>query len=116
MSCSGGEKFSFVAKRIKLTRNCNSVGDQRKKDSYDVEAAFYSAGHAERLIQAGCAVPFPLHVERSREDGLTLCMTKLVGQSASIDERRRMDRAWKIFFFFEPVMESGSPNVLPFSP
>jgi len=88
VTCSGGVEFVIIAKRVKLPSTCLGVGDQRKKDSYEVEAAFYGGGHAERLIQEGCAVPFPLLVESSRGDGLTICMTKLQGQPCSIDERR----------------------------
>lgn len=36
-------------------------------------------GHAQRLISAGCMVPFPLHVEHSRGEGVTICMTQLEG-------------------------------------
>ena len=86
VSSSQGPDLAIMAKRIKLPSNCTSIGDQRKKDSYDVEAAFYSNGHAERLIKAGCVVPFPLFVEHSRDDGLTICMTKLEGRSGSMDE------------------------------
>jgi hypothetical protein len=53
---------------------------QRKKDSYDVEAAFYARGHAERLIAAGAAVPHPLHVETARGAGVTICMTHVEGR------------------------------------
>ncbi|CAK9092102.1 APH domain-containing protein [Durusdinium trenchii] len=73
---------SIVAKRVQLPKHCDSIGDQRKKDSYDVEAAFYQKGHAERLIDAGCLVPFPLHVEHSRGEGVTICMTELEGRSS----------------------------------
>ncbi|CAJ1407067.1 unnamed protein product [Effrenium voratum] len=76
-----GDAFTIVAKRIELPSSCSSIGDQRKKDSYDVEAAFYQNGHAERLIAAGCQVPCPLHVERGK-DGLTICMTHLEGRSS----------------------------------
>lgn len=72
---------SIVAKRVQLPARCDSIGDQRKKDSYDVETAFYQKGHAQRLISAGCMVPFPLHVEH-RGEGVTICMTKLEGHSS----------------------------------
>ena len=62
-STAGAPPLSIVAKRVELPAVCSSIGDQRKKDSYDVEASFYSRGHAERLIAAGAVVPFPLHVE-----------------------------------------------------
>ena len=73
---------SIVAKRVELSRVCSSIGDQRKKDSYDVEAAFYSRGHAERLLSAGAIVPTPLHVETSRGENVTICMTQLEGRSS----------------------------------
>lgn len=72
--------LSIVAKRIQLPDRCTSIGDQRKKDSYDVEANFYSQGHAQRLIAAGCRVPCPLFVASSP---LTICMTHLEGGGRS---------------------------------
>jgi hypothetical protein len=71
--------LAIVAKRVELPRVCSSIGDQRKKDSYDVEAAFYARGHAERLIAAGALVPFPLHVEATRGEGVTICSAPAVG-------------------------------------
>ena len=78
----GTPPLTIVAKRVELPRKCDSIGDQRKKDSYDVEAAFYSKGHAERLIAAGAIVPFPLHVEHRPGEGVTICMTKVEGSSS----------------------------------
>lgn len=80
ISGSGGP-LAIVAKRVELPRRCSSIGDQRKKDSYDVEAAFYANGHAERLRAAGALVPFPLHVE-ARPEGVTICMTQVEGRSS----------------------------------
>ena len=76
-----GNPVSIVAKRVELPRHCDSISDQRKKASYDVEANFYSRGHAERLIANGATVPFPLHVE-SRAEGVTICMTQVEGRSS----------------------------------
>ena len=73
----------IIAKKVTLPKRCDSIGDARKKASYEVEASFYEA-HAERLVAAGCAVPRPLLVER-RGDGVTIVMTKLVGSSGSMD-------------------------------
>ena len=56
-----------MAKRVELPAVCSSIGDQRKKDSYDVEASFYSRGHAERLIAAGAVVPFPPVLTRTSQ-------------------------------------------------
>jgi len=75
---SGGAPVNIMAKKIQMPARCTSIGDQRKKDSYDVEAAFYSRGHAEKLIAAGCSVPFPLHVQTSP---MVICMTALDGKS-----------------------------------
>lgn len=74
--------LAIVAKRVMLPSVCDSIGDRRKKDSYDVEAAFYSKGHAEKLIAARALVPQPLHVE-SRDGGVTICMTCLEGSSSA---------------------------------
>jgi len=77
---------SAIAKRVRMPADCTSIGDRRKKASYEVEAAFYGRGHAERLIAAGCSVPVPLVVETSRADGVTICMSKLPGAKARLDE------------------------------
>eukprot|EP00929_Paragymnodinium_shiwhaense_P030818 TRINITY_DN17394_c0_g1_i2.p1 TRINITY_DN17394_c0_g1~~TRINITY_DN17394_c0_g1_i2.p1 ORF type:complete len:357 (+),score=44.07 TRINITY_DN17394_c0_g1_i2:93-1163(+) len=76
---TAGPPVTIVAKRIQLPEKCKSIGDQRKKDSYDVEGAFYSKGHAEALVKAGAIVPLPLHVDKSRGAGLTVCMSRLMG-------------------------------------
>ena len=44
VSADGVADFAIVAKRISLPKNCSSIGDRRKKDSYDCEAAFYACG------------------------------------------------------------------------
>eukprot|EP00448_Togula_jolla_P005230 CAMPEP_0170611762 /NCGR_PEP_ID=MMETSP0224-20130122/23361_1 /TAXON_ID=285029 /ORGANISM="Togula jolla, Strain CCCM 725" /LENGTH=315 /DNA_ID=CAMNT_0010937217 /DNA_START=114 /DNA_END=1061 /DNA_ORIENTATION=+ len=82
------EDVPVVVKQIRLPKKCTSIGDLRKKDSYDVEAAFYSNGHAEQLIKAGCRLPFPLLVDHSQGSGLTICMTKLQGSSGRMDEEQ----------------------------
>ena len=82
---ASGAPVTLCAKRVSLPDECDSIGDQRKKDSYDVEAAFYSRGHAERLIAAGARVPFPLHVE-ARAGGVTIVMTQLEGSSSAHGE------------------------------
>ena len=79
---SGGPPLAIVAKRVVLPPRCDSIGDQRKKDSYDVEAAFYSKGHAERLIAAGALVPYPLHVEATRGANVTIVMTQVDGRGS----------------------------------
>ena len=81
-SAAGAPPLAVVAKRVELPAVCTSIGDQRKKDSYDVEAAFYLRGHAERLIAAGATVPFPLHVAHRPGEGLTICMTRVEGKSS----------------------------------
>ena len=58
---------NIIAKCVSLPPTCDSIGDQRKKDSYDVEKAFYGQGHAAKLIAAGAIVPTPLHVEGGAE-------------------------------------------------
>ena len=51
-----------------------------------VEAAFYANGHAVRLRDLGCHVPFPLYVERARADGVTIVMTNLPGRKAPLSK------------------------------
>jgi hypothetical protein len=82
ITCNDHPPLSIIAKRVELPAVCDSIGDQRKKDSYDVEGAFYSRGHAEQLIAAGAVVPFPLHVEPRRGSGVTICMTEVEGRSS----------------------------------
>ena len=77
---SAGAIAEIVAKRVALPKRCSSIGDQRKKESYDVEAAFYSRGHAERLIAAGAIVPTPLLVDKAPD--VTICMTCVDGRSS----------------------------------
>jgi len=83
-----------VAKRIRMPGDCSSIGDKRKKDSYEVEANFYEGGHAERLLALGCALPQPFFVERKGDGELTILMAKLVGRSGgmSCDEMRSLLR------------------------
>jgi hypothetical protein len=50
-----------------------------------VEANFYGNGHAERLDSAGCKAP-RLLVAQHRDDGITILMTKLLGQSGDLGE------------------------------
>jgi hypothetical protein len=81
-----GRTIAIVAKRVQLPAVCSSLGDQRKKDSYHVEAAFYSRGHAARVHLAGAACPRVLYVDQQGARGgadLTICMTCLVGSSSS---------------------------------
>lgn len=92
IALTDGDSLTIVAKRVTLPARCDNIGDQRKKNSYDVEAAFYLRGHAERLIAVGCAVPRPLYVEASRGEGVTICMTLLEGSS-----RFRGDAATRAF-------------------
>lgn len=81
---SCGAERSFVVKVIEPPWDCRSVGDRRKRDSYEVECRFYGQGHAERLTRVGatCAVPL-LTAREPREDGgerLMICMTRLEGR------------------------------------
>ena len=72
----------IIVKRIRPGA-CASLGDQRKKASYEVEANFYSpGGAADALAAFGARAPRALRVERDRA-GVTICMTKLPGAMAS---------------------------------
>lgn len=68
-----------VAKRIRMPRECSSLGDLRKRESYEVEARWYKNGYAERLLAAGCALPRPFLVKRGT-DTLTILMSSLEGR------------------------------------
>ena len=82
-SKTGRSPVAIIAKRVELPAHCSSIGDQRKKDSYAVEAAFYSQGHAQRLIAAAACVPYPLFIDCSRCPCVTICMSRLDGLSSS---------------------------------
>ena len=70
----------FIVKLIDCGDDVSSLSDRRKRDSYQCEAAFYSAGGpATDLLAAGLAIPRPLYVERQGENGVVICMTKLEG-------------------------------------
>ena len=84
---SSSEQFSLIAKRVNCPEHCTSVGDKRKKDSYQCEAAFYERGHAERLLAKGAMVPRPLYVDNERRGGVTICMTRVEEGSAREDPR-----------------------------
>ena len=85
----------IIVKRIRPGA-CASLGDQRKKASYEVEANFYSpGGAADALAAFGARAPRALRVERDRA-GVTICMTKLPGAMASRvgDAEARAALAW----------------------
>ena len=74
----GAAVHELVAKRVQLPAGGHlSLGDQRKKDSYECEARFFEVMAAE-LNAAGLSVPRGLLVEH-RADGLTILMSKLRG-------------------------------------
>ena len=39
LTCSDGPPVAIIAKRVELPSVCDSISDQRKKDSYDVSDA-----------------------------------------------------------------------------
>lgn len=94
---SAGPEVNIMAKKVQMPGKCDNRGDQRKKDSYDVEAAFYSQGHAQKLIAAGCIVPFPLHVETSRGEGVIICMTRLEAARRSGHSRDACNQAFVLW-------------------
>ena len=78
---------TIMAKKVTLPKRCASIGDRRKKASYEVECNFYEK-YAAEVAAAGCACPRPLLVERRGTEGVTIVMTKLVGSSAPMDGAR----------------------------
>lgn len=44
-----GTMQTFVVKKVVLPSDCTSIGDERKKQSYECEAHFYENGMASRL-------------------------------------------------------------------
>jgi hypothetical protein len=74
------KKEVIIVKEVRLPKDCASIGDARKKDSYDVEASFYGKGHWETLQACGASVPRLLHMETTTE-GLIICMSRLEGRA-----------------------------------
>jgi hypothetical protein len=77
---------TIVVKRVSpLSPNKRkSLSDRRKADSYEVEANFYENLANYLLQERGLDIPQPLHVER--DDGITICMSKVHGCVRGIDE------------------------------
>ena len=75
-----GTDIIFMCKRVRLPEVCESIGDLRKKHSYEVEVNFYKNGPAQQLLNNGCVLPKPLFVEDQGDEGVTICMTRLTGQ------------------------------------
>jgi hypothetical protein len=76
-----GTSQTFVVKKVILPSDCTSIGDERKKQSYECEAHFYENGMASRLHEIGCCVPLPIYVQSG--GSVTIAMTKLDGTSTS---------------------------------
>ena len=78
---------TIIVKQIVCPEDLESIGDVRKRDSYQCEANFYANGFAAELKAIGCEVPKPLHISRSNNN-VTICMSKLVGDPGSMDFRQ----------------------------
>eukprot|EP00931_Biecheleriopsis_adriatica_P102330 TRINITY_DN77316_c0_g1_i1.p1 TRINITY_DN77316_c0_g1~~TRINITY_DN77316_c0_g1_i1.p1 ORF type:complete len:508 (-),score=71.29 TRINITY_DN77316_c0_g1_i1:34-1524(-) len=76
---SSGLEHSFVAKVISIGVDA-TCWLKRDEESYFVEAAFYSQGHAKCLQSLGAACPQVLLVDETERGRLILCMTELLGQ------------------------------------
>eukprot|EP01043_Picozoa_sp_COSAG02_P045910 COSAG02_NODE_4244_length_5593_cov_2.391518_5_plen_326_part_00 len=85
----GGDGISvnLVIKRVALPASGGalSLGDRRKKKSYQCESCFYET-LAPELRAAGCSVPAGLLVERHDDGAVTIVMSKLPGSSRSLGE------------------------------
>lgn len=80
ISLDDGRQYHVIAKIICMPKDCQSVGDLRKRDSYMVETNFYERGHAQNLNQMGVECPMPLLIERGSSGlDLAICATKLDG-------------------------------------
>lgn len=76
---------SFVVKHVAAPRkNKNqSLGDQRKAESYQVEASFYETLAPELISKHGINLPQPLHIERNAGKGkneIVICMSYIENQ------------------------------------
>ena len=85
-----------IVKKILLPDGVLSVGDQRKKDSYECESRFYET-MAAQLRQAGCSVPTGLLVGRS-PGTINIVMSKMSGSatSAGLKPEQQQDAAEKL--------------------
>lgn len=81
--------WNVIVKRVSPTGKNKklSLGDQRKADSYQVEANFYMHLAPSLLQMNGFekAIPRPYHVvsnnENDEDNGITICMSKLTGEN-----------------------------------
>jgi hypothetical protein len=64
--------------------NSRSFGDQRKATSYLIEANFYSNVADFLILEHQLAIPVPFLVERSDDDHVTICMSRLDGRPGGL--------------------------------
>ena len=91
ISSSLGTPISIVAKRVELPSVCDSIGDQRKKDSYDVEANFYARG------QENSPIPKVNGKKRTKEEQASPRVPGMV------EARNTTTRCWR------PLRAEGAP-------
>mmetsp|Transcript_8931 Transcript_8931/g.18923 ORF Transcript_8931/g.18923 Transcript_8931/m.18923 type:complete len:357 (-) Transcript_8931:220-1290(-) len=77
---------SIIVKRVSPVTGRLSLGDRRKADSYQVEANFYDKLAPHLIDNRGLNIPRPLYVERGAGDEVIICMKKLRGREAYIDQ------------------------------
>jgi hypothetical protein len=78
---ASGVSALLIVKKILLPCGVLSVGDQRKKVSYECESKFFETMAGQLRSQAGCSVPSGLLVDRSSPGELMILMSKMPGSS-----------------------------------
>jgi thiamine kinase-like enzyme len=80
VTTAASPSIQFVVKHVAAPRNNKnqSLGDQRKAESYQVEASFYEKLAPELISKHGITLPQPLHIERDVGKGkneIVICMS-----------------------------------------
>ena len=90
----------IIIKHVAAPRKTKSVGDQRKANSYQVEANFYE-NVAQQLIKLGLNIPMPLVVERDAgksKSEIVIAMSYIaengMGRSTDSDEHLKAVLRW----------------------
>jgi thiamine kinase-like enzyme len=78
-------RYQFIIKRVILppVRKKRNVGDERKAQSYIIEANFYNHLVPSLIKEYGLLLPMPYHIEQQQDndndDRVTICMSYLEG-------------------------------------
>lgn len=78
----------FIIKRVlPPSRKKRNEGDERKAESYIVEANFYKHLAPKLIKECGLLLPMPYHIEQD-DDGVTICMSYLGGSMSPLSNNK----------------------------